>query len=223
MTKVRPRLRIALAGTVLTLAVAALLAVVTTVESWAKAPMMGDDKPLMPVVVSPEVRADRTIVFRLYAPKASEVDLFEVWSGQVRPLTKDGDGVWSITVGPYEPELYTYQFRVDGVPTPDPINPRVKLGRTFIQNLVDVKGERPRAYDLRLVPHGTLHVLRYESASLDGAAREMVVYTPPGYDQRARASTPSCISSTGRARTKTPGRASAWPTALSTTYSPTAK
>ena len=33
---------------------------------------------------------------------------------------KGADGVWSVTVGPIEPEIYHYNFTIDGVRTIDP-------------------------------------------------------------------------------------------------------
>ncbi|HEX9002992.1 MAG TPA: esterase, partial [Blastocatellia bacterium] len=51
---------------------------------------------------SPEVLADGRVVFRLYAPKASEVMVGGDWISQGLgaggKLTKDDQGVWSITV-----------------------------------------------------------------------------------------------------------------------------
>jgi enterochelin esterase-like enzyme len=174
--------------TVLLLAVAlapvfAVVAFAVTVHLWTDVPVL-DDPPPTPVVFSPEVAADGIVAFRLYAPRAREVML--VWRNQPQLMIMDDQGVWSVNVGPLDPETYSYQFRVDGVPTADPINPRVKLGRNTIQNLVEVPGIRPRPYDLRPVPHGTLHVLHYESKALGGAPRGLVVYTPPDYDPRYR-------------------------------------
>jgi 1,4-alpha-glucan branching enzyme len=65
-----------------------------------------------PVLKSPEVRADRTVVFRLWAPGASDVQLSGSWMGSQPParLTKGGDGVWSVTIGPLEPNIYDYGF-----------------------------------------------------------------------------------------------------------------
>jgi len=47
--------------------------------------------------VSPEVRPDRTIVFRLKAPEAARVTLS---FGGLKAMSKDAAGVWSATVGP---------------------------------------------------------------------------------------------------------------------------
>ena len=82
-----------------------------------------------PAVVSPEVHADRKVTVRIYAPKATEVTVIgELLNGsQPVPLTKGDDGIWSATVGPLPADIYTYAFNVDGVPTPDPRNPWLKL------------------------------------------------------------------------------------------------
>src|SRR5207247_3867845 len=82
----------------------------------------------VPRLVSPEVRADRTIVFRLRAPDAAKVSLLFAGS---KPMSKDDAGVWSATVGPVEPEIYQYNFVVDGVRILDPGNPYLKNGRAL--------------------------------------------------------------------------------------------
>ncbi len=44
-------------------------------------------------------------------------------------MSKDDAGVWSATVGPVDPEIYQYNFVVDGVRILDPGNPNLKNGR----------------------------------------------------------------------------------------------
>lgn len=47
-----------------------------------------------PVLVSPDVRQNRTIVFRFWAPRAIEVQLSGDWmGGSPVPLTKDSQGI----------------------------------------------------------------------------------------------------------------------------------
>src|SRR5262245_19213191 len=59
-----------------------------------------------PVLVSPEVRADHTIIFRFWAPTAKEVQLSGDWiGGPPVKLTKDAQGVWTVTQGPLEPNI----------------------------------------------------------------------------------------------------------------------
>src|SRR5256886_17464620 len=81
---------------------------------------------------SPEVLPDHRVVFRIYAPKASEVSVSGDWIAQQRgtggKLEKDDKGVWSITVGPLVPDFYSYSFNVDGVRTVDPQNAFIKQG-----------------------------------------------------------------------------------------------
>jgi len=69
-----------------------------------------------PVLVSPDVRPDRTVVFRYWAPRAAVVQLSgDFISGPPVTMRKDGRGVWSVSQGPLEPNIYTYGFIVDGI------------------------------------------------------------------------------------------------------------
>src|SRR2546428_5125711 len=65
---------------------------------------------------SPDIHPDRTVTFRLMAPKASEVTLNGSWDGETNiKMTKDDNGVWSTTVCPLTPQLWAYWYAVDGV------------------------------------------------------------------------------------------------------------
>jgi enterochelin esterase family protein len=141
-------------------------------------------------VVSPEVRADGTITFRFNAPNAREVTLIGELDGKTYPMTKNAAGVWEVTVGPWPPNVYNYQFRLDavegrgGVIAMDPANPSVKLGFGGFPpaNLVEVPGKDGLEFDdARNVPHGSIRVETYHSKSL-GVPRTLWIYTPPGYD-----------------------------------------
>ena len=48
------------------------------------------------------------MTFRLRAPNAQEVALTRL--GQRQPMVKDERGVWSVTTGPLDPDIYTYTF-----------------------------------------------------------------------------------------------------------------
>ncbi len=135
-------------------------------------------------VVSPEVKADRTITFRFRAPDARAVTLIGELDGKTYPMTKDTTGVWSVTVGPWPHDVYNYQFNVDGVIAMDPVNPAVKLGFGAFPpaNLVEIAGNGLEFDDAKNVPHGTVRVETYHSKSL-GVPRTMWIYTPPGYDR----------------------------------------
>ena len=136
-----------------------------------------------PVVVSPQVNAERTITLRLLAPKATEVTVTgEILNGEpAKAMAKGGDGIWTATLGPLPPDIYTYAFNIDGVNTPDPRNPWVKLvSATGLASQVQVPGDGPQFWDAKPVPHGLLQIMTYESKAL-GATRQAYVYTPPDY------------------------------------------
>ncbi|HEY8534861.1 MAG TPA: alpha/beta hydrolase-fold protein [Vicinamibacterales bacterium] len=134
-------------------------------------------------LVSPEVLPDRRVVFRIYAPKASEVALWGDWMDGpgTTALTKDAQGVWSATVGPLRPDFYSYILVVDGVRTLDPKNPTIKQGIASVDNMFWVPGPEAAFQELRAVPHGEIRQVWYSSSTL-GQERRMHVYTPPGYD-----------------------------------------
>ena len=137
-------------------------------------------------LVSPEVHADRRVTFRLRAPKAAEVTLRGDWMpGQAREkLVKDEQGVWSVTVGPLQPDTYSYSLSLDGVAILDPRNPRVKLGvRSSTTSVLEVPGAPPLPHEVRDVAHGAVQVNWYKSSTL-GAIRRFYVYTPPGYEKK---------------------------------------
>ncbi len=130
---------------------------------------------------SPVVNADRTITFRIKAPDAGKVSLqFDEWDVVDRPMTKDKDGVWSITIGPVKPRLYQYTFSVDGVKMPDMVNPVIKAGTSVYGSIVEVTGDTARFDEEQNIAHGEIHILKYTSTPLR-QLREMYVYVPAGY------------------------------------------
>jgi enterochelin esterase-like enzyme len=136
-----------------------------------------------PAVVSPEVRPDRTVILRIAAPLARSVTV----SGEIMgtnpaaALTPDASGVWSITLGPLEPEIYSYGFNVDGMTVNDQRTSYVKPSSSYTSQ-VAVPGDGPQFYDARAVPHGDVNIVTYEAKTLNGMTRRMRVYTPPGYE-----------------------------------------
>jgi enterochelin esterase-like enzyme len=134
-------------------------------------------------IISPEVAKDGRVTFRLQAAMASSVAV----SGDFGPnaaMKKGENGVWSVTVGPLNPEEYVYYYIVDSVRTLDPNNPQVKIGyvTSTTTNLLSVPAKEPAFYDVQNVPHGEIRTLLYPSKS-NGVVRELNVYVPPGYDE----------------------------------------
>jgi enterochelin esterase-like enzyme len=134
----------------------------------------------------PEVHSDRSVTFRIYAPKAKEVTFYGDWMprGSSEDMTKDENGIWTVTLGPLPPSVYLYAFTVDGVTNIDPVNPDVKMRTRTAASLVTVPGDRPMVWEPRDVPHGAVSA-HWQTSSVIGDTREVYVYTPPGYAQNA--------------------------------------
>lgn len=132
-------------------------------------------------IASPQVSADRHVTFRLSAPRAQKVEISVNFVQANQEMQKDSRGVWTITLGPVEPEIYEYNFVIDSLNVPDPSNNWIKFWQSTARSLVLVPGETPMFFEEQKVPHGTVHVCRYASQSL-GVTRGLYIYTPPGYE-----------------------------------------
>src|SRR5438552_12431647 len=136
-----------------------------------------------PALRSPEIHPDRTVTFRLLAPKATEVTLNGSWdNGTNLKMTKDDGGIWSTTIGPLAPQLWGYWFMVDGVKALDPNNAETQRDGARYDNLLMISGPESAWWDFKDVPHGTVQAVWYPSPTLKLASRRMMVYTPPGYE-----------------------------------------
>jgi enterochelin esterase family protein len=71
---------------------------------------------------SPEVHKDRRVTFRLMALNANDVKLNTQFVKGPQTMTKGENGLWSITLGPADPDIYPYCFVVDGIQLADPKN-----------------------------------------------------------------------------------------------------
>ena len=132
-------------------------------------------------VVSPEYYKDGSVTFRIKAENAKDVklDLNQLFGGQ-KTMTKDADGVWSITIATDRPDIYPYNFIVDGTAICDPNNMDIFPNEGFKGSLVDIRGKEAGIQDIQKVPHGTVAYRFYHSNTL-GIDRPMCVYTPEGY------------------------------------------
>jgi enterochelin esterase family protein len=136
-----------------------------------------------PVVVSPEVGADRKVTFRILAPKAQAVRLnagdLPGDPRQPRDLSRGEKGVWELAVGPVDAGTYRYTFNVDGVAVADPRSGATSESNGNVWSVVHVPGSS--FADAADVPHGAVATVHYRSSAL-GRDRRMHVYTPPGYE-----------------------------------------
>ncbi len=139
-------------------------------------------RPQPAPVISPEVHPDRRVTFRLRAPNAKEVSVSGEWGKDKKAMSRDEEGLWSVTTEALEPDLYGYSFSVDGLQMLDPGNSSVKPMRSPRTSVLEVPGNSPSLHDFQPVPHGTVRIHSYQSKSL-GKKRGLYVYTPPLYDQ----------------------------------------
>src|SRR3984957_15521297 len=163
-----------------------LLAVVCSTVASAQAPRR--EPTVNETLQSPEVSSDHHVTFRIFAPKASEVTLTGDWLGATPPpkLSKDEHGVWSVTLGPFEPSIYIYSFNLDGVAIPDPVNPRIKLRARTSASMVEVKDDTPAFWEARDVPHGSVEINWEKSQAIAGETRAIWIYAPPEYAKSTR-------------------------------------
>jgi enterochelin esterase-like enzyme len=139
-------------------------------------------------ITSPDIRSDGKVTFRLYAPKASEASFFGDWMAlnTREPMTRDANGIWTVTVGPISPGIYIYSFTVDGLTIADPINPQIKLRARTSASLLEIPGRPPELWEARDVPHGTIEILPHRAAKINGETRQAWVYKPPGYERSSK-------------------------------------
>ncbi len=142
-----------------------------------------------PSPASPEVHNDNTVTFRYYSRNAKQVSLSGEFLTGRQPMTKDTSGMWSITVGPVKPDIYPYSFWVDSVQIADPNNSYIFANERFKRSIVDIPGNTPLVHSLQNVPHGKINYRYYKSATLQ-TTRQLLVYTPPGFDASGKTKYP---------------------------------
>jgi enterochelin esterase family protein len=139
--------------------------------------------------VSPEIHADHRVTFRILAPKASEVTLEGGWMApnESIALTKDEQGMWSVTVGPLNPTVYAYWFNLDGAVILDQAN-QVIRERTAASSIsvLEIPAALPLPWSMRDVAHGSIAMHLLKSATFGGETRNVWVYLPPGYQASKR-------------------------------------
>jgi enterochelin esterase-like enzyme len=133
-----------------------------------------------PAIVSPEVQSDGRVTFRFADPNALKVELQLEGEKTPRPMQKGDNGIWSLTVGPLQPDIYGYAFVADGVALIDPSNPLMKPNLLSTESAVHVPGPSSLPWEVNPVPHGEIHHHFYES-KIASDHRDFYVYTPPDY------------------------------------------
>ncbi|NQU85976.1 MAG: esterase [Mariniphaga sp.] len=138
-------------------------------------------------IISPEVKEDNTVVFRVEAPNVSEVKISGDWmpaegfTPGSASMVKGEKGVWAYTTKVLPSELYTYSFIIDGFKTTDPNNPYLIRDVASVTNIFIVGGGQADLYKVNDIPHGTVARRWYNSPG-NKMDRRLTIYTPPGYE-----------------------------------------
>jgi len=138
-------------------------------------------------IVSPEVKADNSVIFRFQAPNAKEVKIsgdwlpVQGWIPGSEAMTKDDKGVWSYTTPVLSSDLHSYSFMVDGLKCTDPNNVYVIRDVASVFNVFLVGGGKADLYKVSKVAHGTVTRRWYDSPGI-GMTRRITIYTPAGYE-----------------------------------------
>lgn len=146
-------------------------------------------------IISPKINADKSVTFRIKAPKAIKIEVegdfllpqkmetpFGVMEGTGKSELKETkDGVWEYTSAPLASELYNYSFIVDGQKMNDPNNVYLVRDVSTVTNYFLIPEGRADGYSVQNVPHGNLSKVWYASPTLGMKQRRMTVYTPAEY------------------------------------------
>ena len=127
------------------------------------------------------VNEDGTVTFWYQNDRAKEVYVDVQFAGKNK-MTKDSvTGMWTATVGPAAPDMYPYNFQVDGVGVMDPMCDEYFPNEGFKNSLLSIPAPHGTLiHDKKDVPHGSMEYVYYFSGSL-GATNTALVYLPPTY------------------------------------------
>ena len=130
----------------------------------------------------PRVLADNSVMFRVNAPQAQQVQID--LCGTKYDMQKGEGGIWAVTTKPQVPGFHYYSLIVDGVSVADP------AGQTFFgcsrwSSAIEIKETGTADFEVQDVPHGEVRTVYYYS-KVDESWRPLMVYTPAGYDADKR-------------------------------------
>lgn len=147
--------------------------------------------------ISPEIKEDNRVTFRVYAPKAKDVQIVGEWipgtplNQGSKPMKKGLNGLWTYTTEVLDSDLYSYTFLIDSVKTIDQNNVYVDRDVSSLFNVFITPNGKGDLYKVNDVPHGSVIKRWYSSPSNKFAPkRRITIYTPPGYEENTDRSYP---------------------------------
>ena len=87
----------------------------------------------------PRCNNDGTVTFLYKNDSAKAVQVDVQFAGR-KEMTRNADGLWTITLGPAAPDMYPYCYIVDGVSIMDPENPLYFPNEGFKNSLLEIHG-----------------------------------------------------------------------------------
>lgn len=149
-------------------------------------PFSGEMPPMELVDAEPGVKVleNGDVKFRFFAPNAKKVEVTG-WGGgftkERRPMVKDAEGWWSVTVSGILPGFHYHEYYVDGNRLVNP-DANCGYGGFFEVNYFDLPTDEDEFWMLKDVPHGDVRMEYYKS-SVNNRTKCAWVYTPAGYDE----------------------------------------
>lgn len=127
----------------------------------------------------PRVLSDGSVMFRVVAPQAQnvQVDL----CGTKYDMAKSEDGIWTVTTKPQVPGFHYYFLLVDGVSVDDPAS-QTFYGCGRWSSAIEINETGTEDFEVRDVPHGEVRTVHYYS-KVDESWRPLMIYTPAGYNE----------------------------------------
>lgn len=125
--------------------------------------------------VSVKVLPDRSVSFTLENDSARSVIVAGEFTKLPIPLKRRSDGLWHCQTKSLSPEIYAYNFNVDGTNIINNSHPKEAI--RIVESLLIVPGEQPMFYDKQNVPHGSIEIHNYSSVFDEN--RRICIYNPP--------------------------------------------
>ncbi|MDB6088759.1 MAG: enterochelin esterase-like enzyme [Gammaproteobacteria bacterium] len=157
----------------------------------------------VPGAPTPGIHPDRSITFTLKAPEAPSVQVAGGDGLGKGPflMTKDAEGLWSVTTPPAVPGFHYYWFILHGVSVNDPSS-ETFFGYGKETSGIEVPEPDATFYAINNVPHGEVRATWYLSKTT-GEWRRALVYTPPDYDKHPKTRYPVLILQHGSGENET--------------------
>jgi enterochelin esterase-like enzyme len=126
----------------------------------------------------PQILPDKRVRFQLEAPNAQKV---QIDLGKTYDMSKNNEGIWSVTTDSIGGGFHYYSLLIDGVAVADP-GTETFYGMGRMASGIEIPFKGDNFYEIRDVPHGDIRMNRYFSGR-SNSWRRMFVYTPSGYDE----------------------------------------